>query len=130
METREGNHTGLFLFSVPHVLLDIGIHLPVISEPGVGDRLAVENGEVSLLMDHILLPVAGEEVLGGHQGKGGIRVFGPELVGQIASGVEQLAHAGDGAEDSTLFHLQRPMVRRGLPVAVVVSISISPCNAN
>ena len=55
METRRGNHTGLFLFSVPHVLPDIGVHIPVIAKPGIGDGFAIQNGEVCLLMDHILL---------------------------------------------------------------------------
>ena len=44
-------------------------------------------------MDGALLRVAGKEIFRGHQGKGGVRVFGPKP--GILPGGAELRHAGN-----------------------------------
>ena len=48
-------------------------------------------------MDGALLRVAGKEIFRGHQGKGGVRIFGPKL--RVFPGGAELGHTGNFRED-------------------------------
>ena len=75
------------------------------------ESIALQNGEEGLLVNGGQIGVVGKQVVGGHQGEGGIRIPGGGILVGGAAGVQQLLHAGNGVEYR---HGQIPVLLKGV----------------
>ena len=80
---------------VPHVPLNVGFHLLFITEADRVQVFSIQYGEIGLLMNIALLPVTGKQIIGGHQGKGGIRILRAQPIDGIGRGVDKRIHSVD-----------------------------------